>query len=623
MLRGISTTLSIGASVTLGATFLLGVAPTASAADDESVLGQGGGSLILVLDGSGSMKEAGGSGSTRMEEAKKGLNGVIDDLPDDANVGLRVYGSEISDGPGSCEDSELLVPVEPVDKDALRAGVEKLKPLGNTPIAYSLEKAYADLPKEGPRSIVLVSDGEENCQGDPCKVAADLKKKGADFYVDVVGLQVDAKSREQLTCVASAGGGTYYDVKDLSELQETLTRTSIRAARGYEAAGLPVEGGTSPEDAAEIEDGQWLDTIGDSGVENYALPDPGKGTIHVSAATLPTKGFSGVSQVDLKIVGADGQACGRGVREASQGAGNGGAPIVAAYSLSAADREDCSEGPYVAQVGSNNDEVQGLEILLRTEPGVEDPDALPAAFGKASGFSDAIEGDAPSGSPVSVIGGPNFSSAPPTAPGTYEDSVLAGETLFYRVPDVGWGQSAVCDATLGTSSQAADAFGRGVGVNTQVRVYGPLKTVADDFSSQTGRKQWRGDEAVALHAASPPVVYRNRESTSEAPKATQVDGDFYCSITVLPMSAASTEEIGEIAVTLTTSVVGEESGEPTYLEDPKETANDKAAEESSDGGPAWWIIAAGVAALVVVALALLAALRRRSGAGDAEVPPGE
>ncbi|RYY43044.1 MAG: VWA domain-containing protein, partial [Actinomycetales bacterium] len=98
MLRGISTTLSIGASLTLGATFLLGVAPTASAADDESVLGQGGGSLILVLDGSGSMKEAGGSGSTRMEEAKKGLNGVIDDLPDDANVGLRVYGSEISDG---------------------------------------------------------------------------------------------------------------------------------------------------------------------------------------------------------------------------------------------------------------------------------------------------------------------------------------------------------------------------------------------------------------------------------------------------------------------------------------------------------------------------------------------
>lgn len=616
MPRGIITSLSVGAGLALGATVLLGAPPSAGA-DDESALGQGGGSLILVLDGSGSMEEPGGQGRTRMEEAKAGLDGVIDDLPDDANVGLRVYGSEISDGPGSCEDSELLVPVAPVDRTALRAGVRKLAPLGNTPIAYSLEQAYADLPEDGPRSIVLVSDGEENCQGDPCEVAADLRKKGADFYVDVVGLQVDAASRDQLTCIASAGGGTYYDVTDLSRLQDTLTRTSVRAARGYEPAGLPVEGGTSVGSAVEIEDGQWLDTIGDSGVENYALPNPGKGTIHVSAATLPTQGFSGVSEVEVTIVGADGQACGRGARETTQGASTGGAPIVAAYSLSAADREDCSAGPYVAQVGSNNDGVQGLEILLRTEPGVEDVDTLPAAFGQDSGFSEAIEGDAPGGSPAPVVGGPNFSSAPPTAPGTYEDTVLAGETLYYRVPDVGWGQSAVCDATLGTSSQASDAFGRGVGVNTQVRVYGPLKTVSDDITSRSARTQWRGDETVALHAASPPVTYRNRESTNDAVRATQVDGDFYCSVTVLPMSAASSEEIGEIPVALTTSVVGEVRGAPEYLEDPKEASGEKA----SDGGLAWWAVALG--AVVLVLLAALLVARRRGFRGGAGSPRGD
>jgi Ca-activated chloride channel family protein len=623
MLRGTTTTLSIGAALTLGATFLLGLAPAASAADDESVLGQGGGSLILVLDGSGSMKEPGGNGSTRMEEAKKGLDGVIEDLPDDAKVGLRVYGSTISDGPGSCEDTELLVPVDDVDKDALRAGVRKLKPLGNTPIAYSLEQAYEDLPAEGPRSIVLVSDGEENCQGDPCEVAADLKKKGADFYVDVVGLQVDAKSKDQLTCIASAGGGTYYDVKDLDQLEETLTRTSVRAARGYEAAGLPVEGGTSADQATEIEDGQWLDTIGDSGEEHYRLPDPGEGTIHLSAATLPTQGFTGVSNVDVQILDAAGSPCGSGVREASQGASNGNAPIVAAYSLSAADREDCGEGPYVGRVASNNTEVQGLEVLLRTEPGVEDVDALPAADDRASGFSDEVEGEPASGQPVSVIGGPNFSSAPPTVPGTYSDTVLPGETLFYRVPDVGWGQSAVCDATFGTSDQAADAFGAGVGLNAQVRVYGALKTPIDDPSSSTKRQQWRGDREVSVHAASPAVTYRNREATNEVPQAVQVDGDFYCSVTVLGSAAATTDEVGEIPVTLTTSVVGDETGEPTYVEEPQETANDKAADEADGGGPAWWLVAGGVVLLVAVAAALLAALRRRGAGTDdgAGAPP--
>lgn len=617
----------MAAALGLAASFLMGVPPTARAvvttSDGASVLGQGGGSLILVLDGSGSMAESGGSGGTRMDEAKDGLNGVIDDLPDDAKVGLRVYGSTISDGPGSCEDSELLVPVDDVDRDALRAGVQELKPLGNTPIAYSLEQAYEDLPSEGPRSIVLVSDGEENCEGNPCKVAGDLKKKGADFYVDVVGLQVDQPSRDQLTCVASAGGGTYYDVKDLSELQDTLTRTSIRAARGYEAAGLPVEGGTGVDDAAEIEDGQWLDTIGDSGEEFYALPDPGRGTIHVSAATLPTQGFSGLSEVQVQVLGADGQPCGSGTRESAQGASNGTAPIVAAYSLSAEDREGCGDGPFVAQVGSNNDEVQGLEVLVRTEPGVEDVASLPAPVDQASGFSDAVQGDAPAADAVPVIGGPNFSSAPPTAPGTYEDTVLAGETLFYRVPDVGWGQSAVCDVALGTSDQAVDAFGAGVGVNAQVRVYGPLKTAIDDASSSTKRQQWKGEEQVEVHAASPAVNYRNREATNELPRATAVDGDFYCSVAVLPSPAASPDEIGEIPVTLTTSVVGEVSGAPEYLEEPRETANEQAADDADGGGPTWWVVALGAVVLALVAAALLAALRRRAGAGDAGGPPAE
>lgn len=626
MLRGYFTTLSIGTSLTLGATFLLGVAPVASAADDESVLGQGGGSLVLVLDGSGSMKEPGGTGKTRMEEAKDGLNGVIDDLPDDANVGLRVYGSEISDGPGSCEDSELLVPVEAVDKEALRSGVQKLKPLGNTPIAYSLEKAYADLPDEGPRSIVLVSDGEENCKGDPCKVAADLKKKGADFYVDVVGLQVDAASRDQLTCIASAGGGTYYDVKDLSELQETLTRTSIRAARGYEPAGLPVEGGTSAEAAAEIEDGQWLDTLGDSGDEFYAVGDPGKGTIHVSASTLPVTGgsISTLFRLDVALLDASGQTCGNGATKAAQSASNGLAPVVAAYSVSAEDRESCGDGPFVARVSSQDvDAVQALEVLVRTEPGVEDVTALPAASSTSSGFSDAVEGDAPAGTATPVVGGPNFSSAPPTAPGTYEDTILSGETLFYRVPDVGWGQTAVCNAVFGESGQAGDALGSRYGVNAQVRVYSPLKTVVPDASAQEYRKQYRGTSVTATRAAGLPVLYRNRESNQESAQASQVDGDYYCGVTLLTTSAASREDIGEVPVTLTTSIVGEESGAPEYLEDPKETANQKAADEASDGGPAWWIIAVGVVVLAMLAAALLAALRRRGSGDDVGAPPGE
>lgn len=598
------------------------VSTPAGAADDESVLGQGGGSLILVLDGSGSMKEPAGDGRTRMEAAKEGLEGVIEKLPEDSRAGLRVYGSTISDGAGSCEDSELLAPVEEIDKAALQAGVDELKPLGNTPIAYSLEKAYEDLPSEGPRSIVLVSDGEENCGGDPCKVAADLKKKGADFYVDVVGLQVDVASRNQLTCIASKGGGTYYDVQDIDQLDSALTRTSVRAARAYEPAGLPVEGGTSLGDAVDVEDGQWLDTIGDSGEEFYTLPDPGEGTIHASAAFPPALGTRDAAREDLTVavLDASGAECGRPGRVSQTGLGNEKAPVVSAVSVTAEDREACGEGPFVLRVGSSSvgEQERSLEVLVRTEPAVETTSGLPEAFDQGSGYTDEVQGTEPSGGVVPVVGGPNFSSAPPTAAGkAYSDTILPGETLFYRVPDVGWGQQVVCDIDFQPSAQAEAAFGRTRGA-VRSTVSSPLKVRLYDFQASQERTAYTGSETVSTHVATVPVRYLNREvNVGEVIPQTALDGDYYCAAAFeTPVGADDLGEYGEIDLELTVSVVGEEAGAPEYVSPPPETANEQQADDASDSSPPWLWIAVAVVALVLLALALLRALRRRAASGD-------
>ena len=76
--------------------------------------------MVLVLDASGSMQEPHGDGRSRFRAAVGALREVVSALPGDLEVGLRVYGSRIDDGPGSCQDSELTVPVGPVDKPALR-----------------------------------------------------------------------------------------------------------------------------------------------------------------------------------------------------------------------------------------------------------------------------------------------------------------------------------------------------------------------------------------------------------------------------------------------------------------------------------------------------------------------
>ncbi|WP_332642764.1 vWA domain-containing protein [Aeromicrobium sp.] len=585
---------------------LVGGSTLVSAAE-ESVIGQGGGSVILVLDGSGSMKEPSGDGRTRMEAAKEGLTRVIEALPDDSKVGLRVYGSEIADGAGSCKDSTRLVPVDDVDKAALTAGVKKLKPLGNTPIAYSLKQAVDDLPDEGPRSIVLVSDGEENCGGDPCKVARDLRKKGTDFYVDVVGLQVDRASRDQLTCIASAGGGTYYDVQDIARLDSTLERASVRAARGYVENGLAVEGGTSASDAAEIEDGQWLDTIGDSDAEHYSIPDAGKGTLHVSVSTRTTSDdLTASERLNISVASADGTSCGD-ARASVVGVGNTKAPYAAYIAVTPELKAECGDGPYVLSVEPPEVEgVKPLELLVRTEPEVVNESDLPPAASDDD-YSDVTVPPA-TGTPTPVLGSVSFTGAPLLKPGVYSDSIVAGETLLYRVQGVGWGQQAVCDVTLGKAESSLSS--RNVRA-TQARVYGPFRTEVTEITGDDDDGVYEGDE-LTLHVASPQLVYANRTASDKALQGSATVGDVYCGISVRATSEQNNAELGDVPVTLNVGVAGEVAGAPEYASPPKETANEK-ADDSGDGGlSTGLIVGLAIALLVLIALAVALLRRRRS-----------
>jgi Ca-activated chloride channel family protein len=614
MLRGKSKLLLTALSAAIIAAYgVLGTSSSASA-DDKSVLGQDGGSLILVLDGSGSMKESSGIGGTRMDAAKKGLRSVINELPADSKVGLRVYGSTISDGKGSCKDTQLLAPVATVDKDKLKKGVDKLKPLGNTPIAYSLQKAYKDLPSSGPRSIVLVSDGEENCGGNPCKVARDLKKKGAKFYIDVVGLQVDDSSRNQLTCIASAGGGTYYDVSKLSDLSSTLTRTSVRAARGYQEAGQPIEGGTAAASAVKVTDGQWLDTIGDSGTEYYAMPDVGKDTLHVSASTRTTSaGLSDTEFLEMTLLNAAGKACGEPARTLVQGSANQKAPYAVAVDSAYSERKECGKGPYVVAVSPP--EIKGikpLELLVRSEPAVKSTAGLPGGD-TIGGYSNSTHAaQKPSGPPVPASGSPSFAGAPPVAPGLYSDSILPGETLLYRVPDVEWGQTPVCDFTLKSTPAAASALNdAGYFLTAGSSIYGPMKSDVSDTNASLSRTFFRGDKDGVVHVAGPPVDYLNRDNGRTNIAAAALDGSYYCAVTLFSSSDSTDEAVGEVPVQLAVAINGTAGqGAPSYVKKPPSTDPNSPSTSSEDGHNA---LVTGVAVLAVLVLlgAVWAYLRSR------------
>ncbi len=172
------------------------------------------GNIMFILDASGSMWGQVG-GRTKIEIARESLAKVIESLPAGINVGLTAYGHNRE---GDCSDVEELVPLGPLDKEGLIAIINSINPKGKTPITHSVQiTAQALRHLETPTTILLVSDGKETCEGDPCALVAELRASGINFIVDVIGFDVTDEERAQLECIAEAGGGTYYSANTVDE----------------------------------------------------------------------------------------------------------------------------------------------------------------------------------------------------------------------------------------------------------------------------------------------------------------------------------------------------------------------------------------------------------------------
>jgi Ca-activated chloride channel family protein len=161
----------------------------------------------------------------KMAVARRVLKESITRLPDTAEVGLIAYGHRKK---SDCADIEVLSQLKAIDKPALQGQIDALKPSGMTPITNSLQQAFDIVRSQqagGPITVVLVSDGLETCQGDPCKLAADAKKAGLNFVLHVIGFDVSKMTVAQLECVAQAGGGQYFGAQNAEELSAALTGT--------------------------------------------------------------------------------------------------------------------------------------------------------------------------------------------------------------------------------------------------------------------------------------------------------------------------------------------------------------------------------------------------------------
>jgi Ca-activated chloride channel family protein len=177
---------------------------------------------IIILDASGSMW-AQIDGKSRIEIARETLNTVLKGVPDSLELGFVAYGHRQKN---SCADIELLVPPAAGTAAEISQAAAGISPKGMTPLSAAVKQA-AELLKytENKATVILITDGLETCNADPCALATELKQTGVDFTVDVVGLALTAKEGKQVACLADNTGGKYFQASDAKGLTDALTQT--------------------------------------------------------------------------------------------------------------------------------------------------------------------------------------------------------------------------------------------------------------------------------------------------------------------------------------------------------------------------------------------------------------
>ena len=173
--------------------------------------------LLIILDSSNSMWGQ-IDGEAKITTAQKVLGTLLTDLPESTNVGLMAYGHREKE---SCEDIELVSSVGADDRSVLTAKINALQPKGKTPIAAALNAsldAFSNLEGQS-NNVVLISDGIETCDGDPCAAAAALASANIQARVHVIGFDVGAEEGTQLQCISQLGNGQYFSAANAEELK--------------------------------------------------------------------------------------------------------------------------------------------------------------------------------------------------------------------------------------------------------------------------------------------------------------------------------------------------------------------------------------------------------------------
>ncbi len=270
--------------------------------------------LYIIFDGSNSMWGELPDKSRKIAVAKDVFNKLDPALLAGRDVALRLYGHRRA---GDCSDTELAVPFGPVNDSLgkITKQVNAVSPKGKTPITRSLTAALEDFDGR-PGDILLISDGIETCDADPCELVQAWRDNNIDIRVHVVGLGLTDLSRGAMQCISEASGTEYLDANSAGELTKAIeaTATSVPPEPG-EADPQPQDTGPEFKIFGEDENGNYVPVLGTiyrDGMEPVRIAsntryvfEGGRYFINVGVQTVNGEIYLPISQeVEISLAGA-------------------------------------------------------------------------------------------------------------------------------------------------------------------------------------------------------------------------------------------------------------------------------------------------------------------------------
>jgi hypothetical protein len=220
---------------------------------------------VLIFDHSSSMwTNVGGAG--KIVVARDLVKTLVEEYEGKLNLGILLFGAKKAN---ACDDIDALKPIGPIDAQDYGKALDAAKPKGTAPVAASITAANGMFKSPGPRSIIMVIDGPENCKADPCATARALKQKTPEAIVHLIAFDAQAEERMQdLSCIPEATGGMFATAVNEGELELHLRRAFQLASTGATGGGSPSVAGVGglniqpPSDAS-------------AGPHNFTSTEPG------------------------------------------------------------------------------------------------------------------------------------------------------------------------------------------------------------------------------------------------------------------------------------------------------------------------------------------------------------